>query len=189
MEHMMTILGVDPGTARIGWGVVEDNGGKISAKAYGCIMTDKIDSPSERLAQLYTAFTKLIKTYKPKEIGVEDLFFATNAKTAIAVGQARGVILLACAQAHIPVTSYSPMTVKKSICGSGAAEKSQVGKMVTKLLRLKEIPTPDDTADALAIAVTHGFSYKLRALSSRPPSRDSFSKPLRHGITSRMTNK
>lgn len=159
----MTILGVDPGTARIGWGVIEDNGGKITAKAYGCITTDKVDSPEQRLAQIYRAYTKLLKTYKPHEVGVEDLYFATNAKTAIAVGQARGVILLATAQAHIPVSSYSPMTVKKTICGSGSAEKAQVGKMVTRLLRLKEIPKPDDTADALAIAVTHGFSYKIKA--------------------------
>lgn len=162
MEHMMTILGVDPGTARIGWGVIEDSGGKITAKAYGCITTDKIHTPEERLAQIYAAFTSLLKKYKPDEVGVEDLYFATNAKTAIAVGQARGVILLSVAQAHIPLASYSPMTVKKTICGSGAAQKTQVGKMVTKLLRLKEIPTPDDTADALAIAVTHGFSYKLK---------------------------
>ncbi len=163
MEHMMTILGVDPGTARIGWGLIEERGGKITAKAYGCITTDKIDSQAERLSQLYTAFTKLLKTYKPGEMGVEDLFFATNAKTAIAVGQARGVILLAAAQAHIPVSSYSPMTVKKTICGSGSADKAQVGKMITLILNLKEIPKPDDTADALAIATTHGFSYKLKA--------------------------
>ncbi|MEK7074088.1 MAG: crossover junction endodeoxyribonuclease RuvC, partial [Patescibacteria group bacterium] len=166
MEHMITILGVDPGTARIGWGVIEDIGGNITAKAYGCITTDKIDSPEERLAQIYTAFTNLLTTYKPDAIGVEDLYFAANAKTAIAVGQARGVILLATAQAHIPVSSYSPMTVKKTICGSGSAEKAQVGKMVTRLLHLEEMPKPDDTADALAIAVTHGFSYKLHAVSS-----------------------
>ncbi len=162
MEHMTTILGVDPGTARIGWGLIEERGGTITAKAYGCITTDKIDSPSERLSQIYTAFTKLLKTYTPDHMSVEDLFFATNAKTAIAVGQARGVILLAAAQAKIPVASYSPMTVKKTICGSGNADKAQVGKMVTRLLRLKETPKPDDTADALAIATTHGFSYKLK---------------------------
>lgn len=166
MEHMMTILGVDPGTARIGWGVIEDANGKITAKAYGCITTDKIDAPETRLAQIYTAYTKLLRTYKPDAISVEDLYFATNAKTAIAVGQARGVILLASAQAHIPLASYSPMTVKKTICGSGSAEKTQVGKMVTMLLRLKEIPKPDDTADALAIAVTHGFSYKIKTKTS-----------------------
>lgn len=163
MEHMITILGVDPGTARVGWGVIEENGGKITAKAYGCITTEKIHAPEARLSQIYTAFIQLLKTYKPAQVSVEDLFFATNAKTAIAVGQARGVILLAAARAKIPVASYSPMTIKKTICGSGSADKAQVGKMVARLLRLKEIPKPDDTADALAIATTHGFSYKLKA--------------------------
>lgn len=166
MEHMKTILGVDPGTARVGWGIIEDDKGVIRAKAYGCITTDKIDLPQDRLAQIYASFTKLLKTYRPDEIGVEDLYFSTNAKTAIAVGQARGVILLVAAQAHIPLASYSPGTVKKTICGSGSAEKAQVGKMVTRILRLKEVPTPDDTADALAIAVTHGFSYKLKTKTS-----------------------
>ena len=161
MVLMTTILGVDPGTARIGWGIIEEHNGKLTAKAYGCITTDKIDSQAERLAQLFAAFNTIISTYKPQQMGVEDLYFSNNAKTAIAVGQARGVILLASALSHIPVTSYSPMTVKKTICGSGSADKSQVGKMVTLLLHLKELPKPDDTADALAIAVTHGYSYKL----------------------------
>ncbi len=162
---MITILGVDPGTARIGWGLVEEHAGKIKAIAYGCITTDKISSAPDRLLTLHTEFTRLLKKYKPREMGVEDLFFSNNAKTAIAVGQARGVILLAAAQANIPVSSYGPGTVKKTICGSGSADKSQVGKMVTVLLRLKETPKPDDTADALAIAVTHGFSYKLKRLA------------------------
>lgn len=161
---MMKILGVDPGTARIGWGLIEVERGKITAKVYGCITTEKTDAPSDRLNQIHKAFTKLLTIYKPDSVSVEDLFFATNAKTAIAVGQARGVILLAAAEAHIPVASYSPMTVKKTITGSGSAEKSQVGKMVTMLLRLKEMPKPDDTADALAIATTHAFSYKMKAL-------------------------
>lgn len=161
---MITILGVDPGTARVGWGLIEENCGTITAKAFGCITTEKTESPSNRLHQIYKAFTKLLTTYKPDALSVEDLFFATNAKTAIAVGQARGVILLAAAEASIPVASYSPMTVKKTICGSGSAEKSQIGKMITLLLRLKEMPKPDDTADALAIATTHAFSYKMRSL-------------------------
>lgn len=159
---MITILGIDPGTARIGWGIVEEHAGKLTAKAYGCITTDKVHDLPQRLSQIHTAVTALLREYNPACMSVEDLYFSNNAKTAIAVGQARGVILLAAAQAHVPVSSYSPMTVKQTICGSGAADKSQVGKMVTTLLRLKEIPKPDDTADALAIAVTHGFSYKLR---------------------------
>lgn len=167
MEHMITILGVDPGTARIGWGVITEDKSRIQAKAYGCITTPKEDAPEIRLAAIYSSFTKLLTTYAPDAVGVEDLFFSKNAKTAIAVGQARGVILLACAQAGIPLASYGPMTVKKTICGSGSADKSQVGKMVTKLLRLTKMPTPDDTCDALAIAVTHGFSYKVSSLASR----------------------
>lgn len=160
----MKILGVDPGTARIGWGLIVEDKGRVTAKAYGCITTKKTDAPSDRLNQIHKAFTKLLTTHKPDSVSVEDLFFATNAKTAIAVGQARGVILLAAAEAHIPVASYSPMTVKKTITGSGSADKSQIGKMITRLLRLKEQPKPDDTTDALAIATTHAFSYKMKSL-------------------------
>jgi crossover junction endodeoxyribonuclease RuvC len=158
----MKILGVDPGTARVGWGVIEEVGGKILARSYGCITTEKTDDLPDRLAQIYSAFRLLLRKYQPDQVSVEDLFFSNNVKTAIAVGQARGVILLASAQAHLPVFSYGPMTVKKTISGSGAAGKDQVTKMVVRLLNLKEVPKPDDTADALAIAVTHGFSYKMK---------------------------
>lgn len=160
----MIIMGVDPGTARVGWGVIEEKTGKISAVAYGCITTDKKDNPSIRLLQIFNAFKKLLTTHTPDAVSVEDLFFATNAKTAIAVGQARGVILLAAAEARIPVASYSPMMVKKTMCGSGSADKAQVGKMITILLKLKDLPKPDDTTDALAIATTHAFSYRMKAL-------------------------
>ena len=160
---MMTILGVDPGTARIGWGVIQEQGGKLAARAYGCITTEKSDTLPDRLAIIYHAFKKILTEYHPETMSVEDLFFSKNVTTAIAVGQARGVILLAASEYHIPVASYSPNTVKKTICGSGSADKHQVEKMITRLLRLKETPKPDDTADALAIAATHGFSYKLKA--------------------------
>lgn len=158
---MTTILGVDPGTARVGWGVIETSGGIVRAKAYGCITTDRIHSLPKRLSQIYDAVKKLIATYQPEYISVEDLFFSKNVTTGITVGQARGVILLAAAQAATPVLSYAPNTIKKAICGSGAAQKPQVQKMVTYILKLKEIPKPDDTADALAIAATAGFAYKL----------------------------
>ena len=158
----MIIMGVDPGTARVGWGVITERTGRVTAHAYGCITTTKDKPAALRLAQIFSACSKLLNMHKPDALSVEDLFFATNAKTAIAVGQARGVILLAAAEAHVPVISYSPMTVKKAICGSGRAEKAQVANMVTRILRLKEIPKPDDTADALAIAVTHAYSYKLK---------------------------
>lgn len=160
----MKILGVDPGTARIGWGLITEDAGRVKATAYGCITTEKGGKPEDRLATIFTSFTKILKKFQPDQIGVEDLFFATNAKTAIAVGQARGVILLAASKAKIPVASYSPMTVKKTITGSGSADKSQVEKMVMLILKLKEAPKPDDTADALAIATTHAFSYRMKAL-------------------------
>lgn len=158
----MVIMGVDPGTARVGWGVVEETKGKLTALAYGCITTEATEKVDQRLLTVYTTFLQLLKKYQPGCVSVEDLFFSSNAKTAITVGQARGVILLAAATQKIPVFSYGPGAVKKTITGSGAAQKDQMGKMVTRLLRLKKIPTPDDTADALAIALTHGYSYKLK---------------------------
>ncbi len=162
---MKTILGVDPGTARIGWGVIREEGGTLTALAYGCITTDKNDSLPDRLSVIYRTFTEILTEYRPEFVSVEDLFFSKNVTTAISVGQARGVLLLAASQLGIPVSSYSPNTVKLTICGSGSADKLQVGRMVTRILRLKDTPKPDDTADALAIAATHGFSYKMKAKS------------------------
>lgn len=171
----MIIMGVDPGTARVGWGVIEEIKGKITAIAYGCITTSATQKPDQRLLTVHISFLKLLKKYKPDSVSVEDLFFSSNAKTAITVGQARGVILLTAAMQKISVISYGPGTVKKTITGNGAAQKDQIGKMVTMLLRLKKIPTPDDVGDALAIALTHGYSYKLklhtRSTSSRTPIR------------------
>lgn len=162
MHSIMTILGVDPGYARVGWGVVNETSGKITANAHGLITTQKEIAPETRLSEIYTAFGKILDEYTPDAVAVEDLFFSNNAKTAIAVGQARGVILLCANQHYMPVFSYSPVAIKKAICGSGSADKSQVGKMMVQLLRLKKLPTPDDVADALAIAATHGYSYKLK---------------------------
>ncbi len=160
--HMIRILGIDPGTARVGWGLIEENFGRLTTLKYGCITTEKDELAEKRLSVIFHSMTKLLKALKPDCVSVEDLFFATNAKTAIAVGQARGVILLSAAEQDIPVASYSPVAVKKAICGTGTAPKEQVGRMITKLLHLKEIPKPDDTADALAIAATHAYSYKMR---------------------------
>jgi len=159
---MIRILGIDPGTARVGWGLIEENASKITTLKYGIITTDKKESEEKRLSAIFHSCVTLVKKHKPDCMSVEDLFFANNAKTAIGVGQARGVILLAASEQNIPVVSYSPVAVKKAICGVGNAPKKQVGRMITKLLRLKTVPTPDDTADALAIAATHAFSYKLK---------------------------
>jgi len=164
---MIRILGIDPGTARVGWGLIEEHFGKVTTPKYGCITTEKEMVAEKRLSRIFHAVTKLVQALKPDCMSVEDLFFATNAKTAISVGQARGVILLAASEQHVPIASYSPVAVKKAICGTGTAPKEQVGKMVMALLHLQQIPTPDDTADALAIALTHAYSYKLKVLSSR----------------------
>jgi len=158
----MIILGLDPGTARIGWGVIKGNGTVWTATAYGLIETNKDTTAGIRLHEIYTAINTLFQTYLPHAVSIEDLFFATNAKTAIEVGQARGVLLLACAAHHMEAASYSPLAVKRCITGDGKADKSQVQYMVTKQLRLKAVPKPDDVADALAIALTHAFSYKMK---------------------------
>ena len=157
----MIILGLDPGTARVGWGVVETNGTNYESVAFGLIETDKDMLAEDRLNDIFEAVNTLIKQYKPVAVSIEDLFFSTNAKTAIAVGQARGVLLLACAKHHIHTASYSPLTIKRAITGDGKADKGQVQYMVTKQLHLLETPKPDDVADALAIALTHAFSHQM----------------------------
>lgn len=157
----MKILGIDPGTARVGWGVVEETGGKTSAPSFGCIMAT--GSQEERLKKIYAQVTQIIKTYSPACLSLEKLFFSTNVTTAISVGEARGVILLAAAHASLPVLSYTPQEVKKAVAGVGNADKKQVTRMVALTLHLTKPPTPDDTADALAIALTHAFSYKMKA--------------------------
>lgn len=157
----MRILGIDPGIGRCGWGILEARGSKLEARGYGCIETDSSMEVSLRLAAIYKEISRLIKQHSPEEMAVEELFFNTNAKTAFAVGQARGVILLAAAQKNLPIFIYTPLQVKMAITGYGRAEKEQIGKMVKTLLNLKEIPKPDDTSDALAVALTHGFSSKL----------------------------
>ncbi len=158
----MVILGVDPGTARLGWGVVIDKKGNQTVGDYGCLQTAKSQSESARLAQLYQRFTKLLQKLKPDAVAVEDLFFFKNKKTVIKVSQARGVILLAVHQQKIKVFSYSPLQVKMAVTGYGRADKRQIQNLVKTILKLNTIPKPDDTADALAVALTHAFSHKMQ---------------------------
>lgn len=162
----MIILGIDPGIARVGWAIVHKETHHLSASSYGCITTQKTNGQSERLLQVHTQLRNLVSAHHPDAIAVEELFFATNVKTAISVSQARGIILLVAAQEKIPVISYTPLAVKRAICGDGHADKLQVTRMVMRLLHLKETPKPDDTADALAIALTHAYSYKMKAMLS-----------------------
>ncbi len=164
----MIILGIDPGTARVGWAILEKQKSNFHALAYGCIETKKTLNPQERLLIIYEKVLQIVVKYKPEYVSIELLFFASNAKTVMAVGQARGVIILAAATHKIPVISYSPPSVKLTICGNGRAEKKDVQKTVTKLLHLREIPKPDDTADALAIALTHGYRLNGHTAKKQP---------------------
>jgi crossover junction endodeoxyribonuclease RuvC len=152
---MSIILGIDPGIADTGYGLIEKGaGGKISCLAYGSIKTRAGVPMAERLEILNNELEKIIKKYQPGLAAVEELFFYNNAKTIIAVGQARGVILLACRKNKIPIVELTPLQVKQTISGYGQAGKDQVQKMVKLLLKLEEIPRPDDAADALAIAIS-----------------------------------
>ena len=149
------ILGIDPGLARMGYGVISQSGSQLKALEYGTITSEAHTDAEKRLVVLFEKLQKVLKKVKPDEVAIEELFFARNVKTAISVGQARGVALLACGLANVPVFEYKPMEVKQAVAGFGAADKEQIQKMVKLLLGLSEVPKPDDTADALAIAITH----------------------------------
>ena len=150
----MRILGIDPGLATTGWAVVDFNdNGDPTPVDYGALITKKGLTVSERIAEIYTDLHELIKKYKPEYAGVETLLFCNNAKTAISVGEARGVALLVLEQNRIPLKEFTPLQVKSSIAGYGKATKRQVQENVKMICRLKEIPRPDDAADAIAIAI------------------------------------
>jgi crossover junction endodeoxyribonuclease RuvC len=155
----MRALGIDPGTAIMGWGIVEEDGrGGLELVDYGALTTAK-DLPLERrLQKLYVELTALIEKYRPETAGVEELFFSKNVTTAIAVSHARGIVLLALANANIPVHEYRPMAVKQAVTGYGHADKSQIQEMVRLQLGLERVPKPDDAADALAIAICHAYT-------------------------------
>ena len=151
----MIVLGIDPGYGITGYGVIYFDRGKFRPVEYGVVTTPKEMPMPQRLMTIHERVTAIIGEYKPDAIAVEKLFFNTNAKTVIDVGQARGIILLAGAQNSVRVAEYTPLQVKQAVVGYGRAEKKQVQYMVTKILNLDEIPKPDDAADALAIAVCH----------------------------------
>ena len=163
----MKILGIDPGIATTGYGLIENKGSNLCLVDYGCILTAPKIPVAERLNKIFNELSRLIKKQKPDEVAIEELFFAKNVKTAMMVSQARGVIVLSCMRSGMKtINEYTPLEVKMALVGYGRAEKHQVQKMVTTLLSLKEMPKPDDAADALAIAVCHfnsrvSNSYKL----------------------------
>jgi crossover junction endodeoxyribonuclease RuvC len=148
-------IGIDPGTARLGYAVIEARGEALSLIACAAISTSPKLTMPERLLRIYAELGEIVRTHAPGEMAVEELFFAKNVTTAVAVGQARGVALLVAAQADIAVSEYKPMHVKQAVHGYGLATKEQVGEMVRVLLHLPHVPTPDDAADAAAIAICH----------------------------------
>ena len=149
----MIVLGIDPGTAAMGYGIVESKGGRLRMVDAGCLVTKPDASLPTRLLAIHALLDELIALHRPDLLAVERLFFSRNAQTAFAVGQARGVVLLAAAQAEVPVREATPNEVKVAVTGYGNADKEQVGRMVAVCLALKEAPRPDDTSDALAVAI------------------------------------
>ena len=163
----MLVVGIDPGTATTGYGFVrESNQGNLEVVDFGVILTQAGELPEIRLLQLYKRLNELILLHQPNSGAVEKLFFQRNVTTAIAVGQARGVVMLSLAEAAIPVAEYTPLQVKQAVVGYGGADKNQVQQMVKALLQLSEIPRPDDAADALAIAICHLHSSRFLQLQN-----------------------
>ena len=154
----MLALGIDPGTAICGYGFVESRGSNLIAHKYGAITTSPKAKMEDRLLKIFDGLNEMIKEFKPDVMGIEQLFFNRNVDTAIPVGQARGVIMLAAAKNNLPIIERTPLQVKQSVTGYGKADKEQVIYMVTKILNLPKPPKPDDTADALALAICHGHA-------------------------------
>lgn len=149
----MIIMGLDPGTATTGYAIIEKSRNEIKLIDYGCISTDKNDHPSKRLKQISDDLTELIEKYQPEKASIEKLFFNTNIKTAISVAQARGVLLNTLEQHEVKHSEFTPPQIKSAVCGYGKADKKMVQTMIKILLKLKEIPKPDDAADAIAAAI------------------------------------
>ena len=167
----MRVLGIDPGYAIVGWGVVEYVGNRFAPVGYGAVVTEK-DTPFEqRLVEIYEGVLDICKRYKPEALSIEKLYYQHNQTTVIGVAEARGVILLAAAQAGLPIYEYTPMQVKQAVTGYGKAVKKQIQEMTRMMLHLETIPKPDDTADALAMAITfcHTNGSQLNRFARRVP--------------------
>lgn len=160
----MRILGLDPGTASTGYGIIDVIDGDLSVVTYGVISTPAKEAAPQRLQTIYQELNDLIKTYQPDSAGVEEVFFGRNVTTAISVGQARGVLLLALANSGVSISEYSPPKIKDAVTGYGKANKAQVQLMVRNLLDMEETPRPDDAADGLAVAITHHQYYRYESL-------------------------
>lgn len=157
-DVIMIILGIDPGIAIVGYGLIEYIGNRFRVFDYGSIQTEAGTPTNDRLKIVYDSMTQLIEKYKPDAMAIEELFFNTNSKTAIVVAEARGIILLSGVNAGIDIAEYTPLQVKQAVTGYGRADKNQVQQMTKAMLGLDKVPKPDDTADALAIAICHAHS-------------------------------
>ena len=162
----MRVLGIDPGTAITGYGVIEGEGDSLVVTTYGAVTTPANQPLAQRLQHIYRELRALITEWHPDSAAVEELFFSKNARTALSVGHARGVALLALTQAGLPIQEYKPAEVKQAVAGYGNAPKQQVQGMVQLLLNLDEMPRPDDAADALAVAICHFHSARWQSLTS-----------------------
>jgi crossover junction endodeoxyribonuclease RuvC len=174
---VIVVMGIDPGVANTGFGVVRVAGGRMSAIDGGVIEAPSSASASSRLARIHESLAELIGWHKPVAVALEDLYFGKNVRSAIAVGQARGVAMLAAAQRRVPCFDYTPQAVKLAVCGSGAADKGQVQRMVGALLSLPAPPESDHAADALAVAICHA-SHTRPAHAFEPIARDAAPVPL-----------
>ncbi len=154
----MVILGIDPGLATVGFGVLDYSAGRFGVIEYGAILTSAGTPIEDRILDIYKNVCELCRTFKPSAVSVEELFFNNNRKTAVAVCEARGVILLAARECGVPIFEYTPLQIKQALTGYGRAEKHQIQYMVKTILGLRKIPKPDDTADALAMAICHAYS-------------------------------
>jgi crossover junction endodeoxyribonuclease RuvC len=164
------VLGIDPGVANTGYGIVASHQGRLVALDGGVIETPPGQDAAVRLATIHAAVGKLMDDYRPDALAVEDLYFGANARSAFAVGQARGVVMLAAGQRGVPAASYTPQQVKGAVCGSGRADKDQVQRMVQALLALSELPRPDHAADALAVAICHANGAPMAAALAAAPA-------------------
>lgn len=168
----MIVLGIDPGVANTGYGVVNRRGGSLVALDGGVLETPPAAELSARLASIHARIGELIDQHDPEAVAIEDLYFGANARSAFAVGQARGVVVLAAGQRAVPCSSYTPQQVKAAVCGSGRADKDQVQRMVQTLLALTDLPRPDHAADALAVAICHANAAPMqRALAGASATR------------------
>ncbi len=160
----MVILGIDPGLAHTGWGVVETRGSACRARAYGCVATRAHEAIDARLGRIYDELRAVIERYGPTELAIENVYFGENVKSAVATAQARGVAIVACAKAGLSVGEYTPMQIKQAVVGTGAADKRQVMYMVRNVLCLDHEPRPDHAADALAAAICHANLTRTKSL-------------------------